>query len=120
MIKKIISGGQTGVDQAALFVAVELGIDIGGWCPKGGLDEDGNCIHNYYSFMHDTKIANPEERTKLNIEISDATLIIVPSLPLSEKIKDGTLLTIDYVRAKNKPYLIIGIDKPDSLDKLKD
>jgi len=37
---KIISGGQTGVDRAALDVAIEWGIEWGGWCPKGGWTED--------------------------------------------------------------------------------
>lgn len=114
MIKKIISGGQTGVDQAALFVATELGIDIGGWCPKGGLDEDNNCIHDHYNSMQDAQTAHPDERTKLNIEASDGTLIIVPSLPLPEKIKDGTLLTIEFVKEKKKPYFIIRLDQADS------
>ena len=39
MVKKIISGGQTGVDQAALDVAIKLGISHGGWIPKGRLTE---------------------------------------------------------------------------------
>ena len=41
MIRKIVSGGQTGVDRAALDVAIELGIDHGGWCPRGRIAEDG-------------------------------------------------------------------------------
>jgi len=41
MVKKIISGGQTGADQAALDVAIQLGISHGGWIPKGRLTENG-------------------------------------------------------------------------------
>ena len=37
---KIISGGQTGIDRAALDAAIEMGVDYGGWCPKGGWAED--------------------------------------------------------------------------------
>ena len=40
-VERIISGGQTGVDRAALDVAIELGIPHGGWCPQGRLAEDG-------------------------------------------------------------------------------
>ena len=44
MIEKIVSGGQTGVDQASLRIATEMGISVGGWCPKGGLDENNKSI----------------------------------------------------------------------------
>lgn len=81
MIEKIISGGQTGVDQAALLVATKLDIEVGGWCPKGGSDENGHCILEQYSLMKEAKTTNPDERTRLNIEDSDGTLIIVPSIP---------------------------------------
>jgi hypothetical protein len=79
MIEKIVSGGQTGVDQAALLIASELGIETGGWCPKGGLDENGDCILAKYACMKETPTSEPDERTKLNIQDSDGTLIIVPS-----------------------------------------
>jgi predicted Rossmann-fold nucleotide-binding protein len=47
MLKKIISGGQTGVDRAALDVAMRLGIAHGGWIPKGRLTEDGPLAPHY-------------------------------------------------------------------------
>ena len=40
-VKKIVSGGQTGVDRAALDVGLDKKIPIGGWCPKGRKAEDG-------------------------------------------------------------------------------
>jgi hypothetical protein len=40
MLKKIIPGGQTGADRAALDAAIELGIPHGGWIPKGRITED--------------------------------------------------------------------------------
>ena len=49
MIEKIISGGQTGVDRAALDVALELGIPCGGWCPKGRKAEDGPIDPRYHN-----------------------------------------------------------------------
>ncbi|MBA3535828.1 MAG: putative molybdenum carrier protein [Tatlockia sp.] len=121
MIKKIVSGGQTGVDQAAFLIAKEMGIDIGGWCPKGGLDEKGENILNKYFSLNQATTMNPEERTKLNIKDSDGTLIIVPTWPLAEKLKDGTTLTIEYAQEVKKPFLIIRFDaKADALPRLKE
>lgn len=113
MIKKIVSGEQTGVDQAALLVAMELGIEVGGWCPLGGLDENGNCILAHYPSMKEAKTPDPAERTKLNVEDSDGTLIIVPSCSLPDKIKGGTLLTIEHAKTMKKPYFIIGLEQAD-------
>src|SRR2546426_4775322 len=47
MFEKVISGGQTGVDRAALDVALELGVPAGGWCPKGRKAEDGSLAPRY-------------------------------------------------------------------------
>lgn len=117
MIKKIISGGQTGVDQAALDVAIELDIPYSGKCPKGRIDENGiipkrfsNLEENTGEFK--TEKDNYDARTKKNIEESDGTLIFVPEIPLSQKIKDGTLLTIDEVKKQGKPHLLIDLSKP--------
>ena len=85
MIGKIISGGQTGVDRAALDVAIDLDIQYGGWCPKGRLDENGTIPSKYKNleelngtFSNDKE--NYDTRTKKNIQNSDGTLIILPSL----------------------------------------
>jgi hypothetical protein len=59
MIKKIISGGQTGADQAALDVAIDHNIPHGGWCPKGRLAEDGIIEHRYQ--LQETSTANYPE-----------------------------------------------------------
>jgi hypothetical protein len=109
MILKVVSGGQTGVDQAGLFIASEVGLEIGGWCPKGGLDENKIDIRKQFPSLVEATTANPDERTKLNIRDSDGTLIIVPSWPLLEKIKDGTLLTIAEAQRLKKPYLIFSL-----------
>ncbi|PJE14243.1 putative molybdenum carrier protein [Legionella sp.] len=120
MIEKIVSGGQTGVDQAGLLVATEMDIEVGGWCPKGGLDENGDCILNKYSLKEATT-TNPDERTKLNIRDSDGTLILVPTWPLPEKIKDGTTLTIKHAEVLQKPHLIIKLDdKDNAVDSLRE
>lgn len=117
MIEKIVSGGQTGVDRAALDVAIELGIEYGGWCPKGRLAEDGT-ISEKYNELKETESEEYSERTIKNIQDSDGTLILVPQ-NLSE-IKDGTNLTIQEVDRQNKPYLIINIYENFDLEEIKE
>lgn len=122
-LKKIVSGGQRGSDTAALDVAIKLRIDHGGWCPRGRLREDRNgkgeeIIPDRYQLKCPTDADSEEkesniynERTKLNIRDSDGTLIFVPMIPLPSAINDGTRLTIDEAKAKEKPYLIINLSK---------
>lgn len=115
MIEKIVSGGQTGVDRAALDVAIKLNISHGGWCPRGRKAEDGVLTEQYC--LCETDSDEYSERTKLNIRDSDGTLILVPSTPI--KVTDGTILTITEVKEKNKPYLIIDLAKDtDAISKI--
>jgi hypothetical protein len=74
MLEKIISGGQTGVDQAALDAAIKLGIPHGGWIPKGRLTEDGPLPPKYN--LTEMPTASYPERTRKNIRDSDGTLIL--------------------------------------------
>jgi hypothetical protein len=74
MLKKIISGGQTGVDRAALDVAIELGISHGGWIAKGRITEAGPLPHTYD--LKEMATPSNEARTEQNVIDSDATLII--------------------------------------------
>lgn len=111
MIEKIVTGGQTGVDQAALDTAMTLGIHCGGWCPKGRLAEDG-AIHKKYP-LKETKSDVYAERTKLNIRDSDGTLTLVAKLPID--VNDGTNLTLQESRAKNKPHQLIDLSKKDAI-----
>ena len=73
-VRKIISGGQTGVDRAALDVGLELGIPIGGYCPKGRRSEDGTIPAQYP--MIETSTANYGIRTEKNVIESDGTLVL--------------------------------------------
>ncbi len=109
MIAKIISGGQTGVDQAALAVATALGITVGGWCPKGGLDENSECIRDKYP-LTETDSVDPTLRTQQNIRAADGTLLIVPSWPLPADIRDGTQFTYTYAINHAKPVLVIALN----------
>lgn len=114
MIEQIVSGGQTGVDRAALDVAIKMSVTYGGWCPKGRLDELGVIPSNYDKLIEisgefESDKQNYDTRTKLNIRDSDGTLIIVPSMPLPLKIKDGTLLTISEVSSQKKPFLLLDL-----------
>jgi len=102
LIEKVISGGQTGVDRAALDVAINLGIPCGGWCPKGRRAEDGR-IPDHYPLQEASSSEYPV-RTQLNVEDSDGTLILSWGSPAG-----GTALTIKLARRLKKPYLLIDL-----------
>ena len=83
---KIISGGQTGVDRAALDAAIERGLSWGGWCPKGGWAEDfpdPPGLLAKYPRLKETPLPHPLQRTEWNVRDSDAALIIVDARGLN-------------------------------------
>ena len=96
-IIKIISGGQTGVDRAALDVAIEMGFEYGGFCPKGRLAEDG-IIQDKYK-LTELHTSQYKMRTFANVQASDGTLIIHGGT-----VSGGTLKTKDYCQILNKPF----------------
>jgi predicted Rossmann-fold nucleotide-binding protein len=104
-LKKIISGGQTGVDRAALDVSLTLNIPCGGWCPKGRKAEDGPLPSSYP--LTETPSSDYAQRTEWNVRDSDGTLIIQDGAP-----KGGTALTIELAKAYVKPCLMISINDP--------
>ena len=98
MIEKIISGGQTGADQAALDAAIKLGIPHGGWIPKGRLTEDGPLSDKYDLIEMPTK--SYPARTKKNIKESDGTLILSHS-----RLTGGSEYTKKWALKYGKPML---------------
>jgi hypothetical protein len=100
MLKKIVSGGQTGVDRGALDAALAAGFPCGGWCPAGRLAEDGTIAECYP--MAVLPGAGYEERTLQNVLHSDATAILHPG-----HLEGGTRLTAEHCARHGKPRLVI-------------
>ncbi|MBL4655622.1 MAG: putative molybdenum carrier protein [Bacteroidia bacterium] len=109
-MSKIISGGQTGVDRAALDIGINKQIPIGGYCPKGRLAEDG-IIDAKYPLI-ETPLVKYEERTEWNVNESDGTLV----LKLGE-ITGGTAFTIECLVRIERPYLVVDLqnDREDNI-----
>ncbi len=101
----MISGGQTGVDRAALDVALALGLDCGGWCPAGRRAEGGP-IPVLYPLL-ETETADYAERTRRNVVDADATLVLCQG-----GLRGGTLLTVEAASALDKPCLVIDLRRP--------
>ena len=97
---KIISGGQTGVDRAALDVALKHGIESGGWCPTGRVDEIGRIPDRYP--VEQLEDGGFIERTLQNIKDSDGTVIIYPG-----KLSGGTEQTLHFCVEQRRPHELI-------------
>jgi hypothetical protein len=104
MIEKIISGGQTGADRAALDAAIEIDIPHGGWVPKGRLAEDGVIPPSYHLSEMPTDIY--VVRTEQNVEGSDGTLILSHG-PLC----GGSALTQELAEKHARPCLHIDLNR---------
>jgi hypothetical protein len=102
-LRKIVSGGQTGVDRAGLDAAIALNIPHGGWCPKGRKAEDGTVPPVYQ--LRETPSADYTQRTEWNVRDSDGTLILTREEPTG-----GTALTIKLAAAYAKPCLVIDLN----------
>lgn len=100
---KIVTGGQTGVDLAALQFARQNGLAYGGWVPKGRMNEAGR-IPDHFNGLIETQSPDVSERTKLNVQSSDALLVFSDGSP-----SPGTQLTVDFAKATGTPCLIVDV-----------
>ena len=96
---KIVSGGQTGVDRAALDVALRHGIQTGGWCPAGRLDEFGRIPDRYP--LREMERGSFTDRTWQNVKDSDGTIIIYPGT-----LSGGTDQTVRFCVQQHRPHLL--------------
>ena len=114
ILKKIISGGQTGVDIAALDAAIDCGIEHGGWIPKGRKTEDGP-LHPRYRLLQ-TDSRDYKVRTEKNVALSDATFLFsYGSMYKMLNRSSGTRLTYNLARKLNKPYLYVDLTVMDKV-----
>ena len=104
MIRKIISGGQTGADRAALNFAIKQNIPHGGWVPKGRIAEDGR-IPDIYQLLEMPTDSYPE-RTEQNVIHSDSTVIISHSVPTG-----GSAYTAEMAKKHGRPWLHLDMEK---------
>ncbi len=101
---KLISGGQTGVDRAALDIGLKFNLVIGGWCPEGRMAEDGS-IPSFYP-LTELPSGDYNARTRKNVLDSDGTLII-----FFDSLAGGTELTYHFCLEFEKPYLLINAER---------
>ncbi|MBF0439803.1 MAG: putative molybdenum carrier protein [Magnetococcales bacterium] len=113
MFKKIISGGQTGVDRAALDFAMTRGVPVGGWCPKGRKSDDGP-IDTHYP-LQETPTANYRQRTYWNMRDCDGALILHRG-----HLSGGTLLTVQLAISLKKPHCVINLNRNVCLNNIRE
>lgn len=105
VVRRLVSGGQTGVDRAALDVALELGIPCGGWCPRGRKSESGPIPARYP--LRETPTSAYPERTERNVRDADGTLVLTRRAP-----KGGTGLTVSLARRVGRPVRVVDLEEP--------
>lgn len=104
-IRRVVSGGQTGVDRGALNAAIALNIEHGGWCPRGRLAEDGRIAEAYN--LQETVEAEYSVRTERNVIDSCGTLLLFKG-----RLQRGSLLTYRYTQKHNRPVHRVRLDQP--------
>ncbi len=109
MFGKIISGGQTGVDRAALDAALKHGIECGGWCPAGRLDEFGKIPAGYP--VTELQQGSFADRTMRNVKDSDGTLVVFSGEP-----RGGTRFTLECCKQLQRPHRIIDASRVSAED----
>jgi hypothetical protein len=108
-LARIVSGGQTGADRAALDAALASGVPVGGWCPQGGLAEDLPTppgLLDDSPFLRETPSADPQQRTTWNVRDSDATVVLTLAAPSSP----GTAMTVREAARLGRPWAVLPAD----------
>ena len=104
LIKKIVSGGQTGADRGGLDAAIQCGLPHGGWCPKGRRAEDGEIPAQYT--QQKTTSTDYLVRTEANVVDSDCTVVFTLGT-----LEGGSLKTVQYAKIHHKPCLHLDLDE---------
>jgi hypothetical protein len=107
-VARILSGGQTGVDRAALDFAIAAGLEYGGWCPRGGWAEDATLppgVLGRYPLLRETPSGDRAQRTLWNVRDADATLILVGHAAQLDT--PGTRLTRRWARELGRPLAVV-------------
>ena len=114
-VRRLVSGGQTGADRAALDVALRLGIPYGGWCPRGGRAEDlpdAPGLLRDYPELRETPTEDSAVRTEWNVRDSDATLLLTDR---PDSLSGGTALTRDLAERLGRPFLVTSTSDAESV-----
>ena len=108
---KLVSGGQTGADRAALDVARECGLPHGGWCPKGRRAEDGPIDPRYQ--LQETPSPDYQQRTEWNVQQSDGTVIF----SVADHLAGGSLATLNFAQQHEKPWIYLSAARDEDAPK---
>ena len=112
-IPKIVSGGQTGADRAALDWALSHKLPCGGWCPKGRKAEDGPIEAKYP--LKESPSASYLQRTEWNVRDSDATVLF----SIASKLTGGSKKTVEFAKKHHKPWIHLAAGDQDVAQRLK-
>jgi hypothetical protein len=113
-VRRVVSGGQTGVDRGALEFGRRAGIPIGGWCPAGGWAEDLTeppGVLALFPELRPTPSPDPAERTRWNVRDSDATLVLTRGGVTSP----GTALTVQIAEELGRRHLVADVAEVDAV-----
>lgn len=103
LVSRIVSGGQTGADRAALDWAIRNDVPHGGWCPRGRKAEDGALPAKYK--LRETASTDYRQRTRQNVIDSDGTLVVN-----LRTLEGGTRKTVQIAKSLGKPHFVLPLD----------